>query len=198
MYRVGRPIRTALLRISNFKRLVIVFPTSQSALSHAINIFLGLFCSAPARNACDRSSGGGDSEDTEAMAGECSPMDAAQRRLSAISAHLQPPAACGGVDLAANPTAGEYADGTHLFPCLRLVDTSKLSGARCCDFDFAFHSMGPGACVTPLLYGGEQLIPIPKRCGGGHNCVRDLRGAERLFSYRIWKHRPRAYVPLRC
>ncbi|KAF0911615.1 hypothetical protein E2562_011232 [Oryza meyeriana var. granulata] len=41
---------------------------------------------------------------------EQSPMDAAQRRLRAVSAHLQPPAsAAGGVDLAANPTAGEYA-----------------------------------------------------------------------------------------
>lgn len=41
---------------------------------------------------------------------EQSPSDAAERRLRAISAHLQPPAGCGGgVDLAANPTAGEYA-----------------------------------------------------------------------------------------
>uniref|UniRef100_A0A0D9XP15 Long-chain-fatty-acid--CoA ligase n=1 Tax=Leersia perrieri TaxID=77586 RepID=A0A0D9XP15_9ORYZ len=38
-------------------------------------------------------------------------MDAAQRRLRAVSAHLQPPeSTAGGVDLAANPTAGEYSD----------------------------------------------------------------------------------------
>nr|CBX25302.1 hypothetical_protein [Oryza brachyantha] len=35
-------------------------------------------------------------------------MDAAQRRLRAVSAHLQPPESA-GVGLAANPTAGEYA-----------------------------------------------------------------------------------------
>ncbi|XP_062201845.1 long chain acyl-CoA synthetase 6, peroxisomal-like isoform X2 [Phragmites australis] len=40
---------------------------------------------------------------------EQSPMDAAQRRLRAVSAHLQPPAPTGGCGLAANPTAGEYA-----------------------------------------------------------------------------------------
>ncbi|GJM88026.1 hypothetical protein PR202_ga04043 [Eleusine coracana subsp. coracana] len=38
-----------------------------------------------------------------------SPMDAAQRRLSAVSAHLQPPAPTGGNGLATSPTAGEYA-----------------------------------------------------------------------------------------
>ncbi|KAK3139307.1 hypothetical protein QOZ80_5AG0381110 [Eleusine coracana subsp. coracana] len=40
-----------------------------------------------------------------------SPMDAAQRRLRAVSAHIHPPARAGGraADLAANPTAGEYA-----------------------------------------------------------------------------------------
>ncbi|OEL31819.1 Long chain acyl-CoA synthetase 7, peroxisomal [Dichanthelium oligosanthes] len=37
-------------------------------------------------------------------------MDAAQRRLRAVSAHLKPPAPdAGGCGLAANPTAGEYA-----------------------------------------------------------------------------------------
>ncbi|KAK3139306.1 hypothetical protein QOZ80_5AG0381100 [Eleusine coracana subsp. coracana] len=36
-------------------------------------------------------------------------MDAAQRRLSAVSAHLQPPAPTGGNGLATSPTAGEYA-----------------------------------------------------------------------------------------
>uniref|UniRef100_A0A0E0MCF0 Long-chain-fatty-acid--CoA ligase n=1 Tax=Oryza punctata TaxID=4537 RepID=A0A0E0MCF0_ORYPU len=44
---------------------------------------------------------------------ERSPMDAAKRRLRAVSAHLLPPASTtttGGVDLAANPTTGEYAD----------------------------------------------------------------------------------------
>ncbi|KAG8089095.1 hypothetical protein GUJ93_ZPchr0011g27568 [Zizania palustris] len=41
---------------------------------------------------------------------EQSPMDAAQRRLRAVSAHLLPPASTGGgVDLASSPTAGEYA-----------------------------------------------------------------------------------------
>ncbi|CAO2143250.1 unnamed protein product, partial [Urochloa humidicola] len=42
---------------------------------------------------------------------EQSPMDAAQRRLLAVSAHLQPPppAPTAGYGLAANPTAGEYA-----------------------------------------------------------------------------------------
>uniref|UniRef100_A0A0E0F9H6 Long-chain-fatty-acid--CoA ligase n=1 Tax=Oryza meridionalis TaxID=40149 RepID=A0A0E0F9H6_9ORYZ len=40
---------------------------------------------------------------------ERSPMGAAQRRLRAVSGHLQPPTESGGVDLAANPTAGEYA-----------------------------------------------------------------------------------------
>uniref|UniRef100_A0A0D9XWV0 Long-chain-fatty-acid--CoA ligase n=1 Tax=Leersia perrieri TaxID=77586 RepID=A0A0D9XWV0_9ORYZ len=43
---------------------------------------------------------------------ERSPMGAAQRRLRAVSAHLLPPpesSAAGSVDLAANPTAGEYA-----------------------------------------------------------------------------------------
>ncbi|TVU26987.1 hypothetical protein EJB05_29565, partial [Eragrostis curvula] len=43
-----------------------------------------------------------------------SPMDAAQRRLRAVSAHLHPPAPSaaaggGGSSLASNPTAGEYA-----------------------------------------------------------------------------------------
>uniref|UniRef100_A0A0E0BNV3 Long-chain-fatty-acid--CoA ligase n=1 Tax=Oryza glumipatula TaxID=40148 RepID=A0A0E0BNV3_9ORYZ len=40
---------------------------------------------------------------------ERAPMGAAQRRLRAVSGHLQPPTESGGVDLAANPTAGEYA-----------------------------------------------------------------------------------------
>ncbi|XP_062182635.1 long chain acyl-CoA synthetase 6, peroxisomal-like isoform X2 [Phragmites australis] len=40
---------------------------------------------------------------------EQSSMGAAERRLRAVSAHLQPPASAGGCDLAANPTAGEYA-----------------------------------------------------------------------------------------
>ncbi|CAN6374047.1 unnamed protein product [Urochloa humidicola] len=42
---------------------------------------------------------------------EQSPMDAAQGRLLAVSAHLQPPppATAAGCGLAANPTAGEYA-----------------------------------------------------------------------------------------
>ncbi|GJN13808.1 hypothetical protein PR202_gb00554 [Eleusine coracana subsp. coracana] len=40
-----------------------------------------------------------------------SPMDAAQRRLRAVSAHIHPPARARGraADLTANPTAGEYA-----------------------------------------------------------------------------------------
>ncbi|XP_006664333.1 long chain acyl-CoA synthetase 6, peroxisomal [Oryza brachyantha] len=43
---------------------------------------------------------------------EESPMGSAQRRLRAVSAHLPPPepASAAGVDLAANPTAGEYAN----------------------------------------------------------------------------------------
>jgi hypothetical protein len=44
---------------------------------------------------------------------ERAPMGAAQRRLRAVSGHLQPPTESGGVDLAANPTAGEYAHGTY-------------------------------------------------------------------------------------
>ncbi|TVU50842.1 hypothetical protein EJB05_02233, partial [Eragrostis curvula] len=39
---------------------------------------------------------------------EQSPMDAAQRRLRAVSAHLEPPAPTADSSLAANPTAGEY------------------------------------------------------------------------------------------
>ena len=40
------------------------------------------------------------------------PMDAARRRIRAVSAHLSPPAPAAGSGLDANPTAGEYAHGT--------------------------------------------------------------------------------------
>ena len=46
--------------------------------------------------------------------------DAAQRRVRAVAAHLQPPPAtpAAGRGLAANPTAGEYAHGASPYPCV--------------------------------------------------------------------------------
>lgn len=44
-------------------------------------------------------------------------MDAAERRLRVVSAHLEPQAGA-TAGLAANPTAGEYAHSTSLFSSL--------------------------------------------------------------------------------
>ena len=45
-------------------------------------------------------------------------MDAARRRIRAVSAHLSPPAPAAGSGLDANPTAGEYAHGASPYPCV--------------------------------------------------------------------------------
>lgn len=53
------------------------------------------------------------------------------RRLRAVSAHLLPPASTttttGGVDLAANPTAGEYAHGMSYLQSRVVMPAIRIS-----------------------------------------------------------------------
>ncbi|EMS66936.1 hypothetical protein TRIUR3_28395 [Triticum urartu] len=55
-------------------------------------------------------------------------MDATERRLRAVSAHLQPQATAArrtSDSLAPNPTAGEYAHGTHASQALSLSSPAR-------------------------------------------------------------------------
>ena len=76
------------------------------------------------------------------------PMDAARRRIRAVSAHLSPPAPAAGSGLDANPTAGEYAHGPSStpLPCLLPAHThTRRRGrrrSRVAALEFGFDSMG--------------------------------------------------------